>query len=157
MAGIEGDSASTTELYCLLSALARVPLRQDLGVTGSVNQFGEVQAIGGVNEKVEGWFHTCRLIGMTGSQGVIIPAANTRHLMLRREVVEAVEQGRFHIYSITHVDEGIELLTGMPAGIRNQDGSYPVGSLNYRIQKRLETLNEGIRRTALPQGNHNRS
>ncbi len=142
--GIEGDSASSTELYCLLSALARVPLRQDLAVTGSVNQLGEVQAIGGVNEKIEGWYHTCKLRGLTGTQGALIPVANVKNLMLKDEVIEAVEAGQFHIYPIAHIDQGIELLTGIPAGEAGEDGSYPVGSIHYRVQKRLENLNQGM-------------
>ncbi len=143
--GVEGDSASSTELYCLLSALARVPIRQDLAVTGSVNQKGETQAIGGVNEKIEGWYHTCKLRGLTGEQGVLIPTANIRNLMLKDEVVEAVEEGRFHIYPVAHIDEGIELLTGEPAGEEKENGSYPVGSINYRVAKRLEQLAEGMK------------
>jgi lon-related putative ATP-dependent protease len=142
--GVDGDSASSTELYSLLSALARVPIRQDLAVTGSVNQHGEVQAIGGVNEKIEGWFYTCKAMGLTGEQGVLIPESNTRNLMLNEEVVEAVREGRFNVYPITHIDEGIELLTGMPAGQQDEDGSYPVGSINYRVEKRLENLAQGF-------------
>lgn len=114
--GIDGDSASSTELYALISALAELPLRQDLAVTGSVNQFGEVQAIGGVNHKIEGFFDICAARGLTGTQGVLIPAANVRHLMLRAPVREACAAGRFHIYPIRHIDEGLELLTGLPAG-----------------------------------------
>ncbi len=151
--GVEGDSASSTELYCLLSALARVPIRQDLAVTGSVNQKGEVQAIGGVNEKVEGWFHTCRLKGLTGTQGVLIPAANVKNLMLKEEVVAAVAEGKFHLYPITHIDEGIELLTGVPAGEAKGDGTWPVGSINYRVAKRLEQLVEGMKDT-FPRGSN---
>ncbi len=146
--GVEGDSASSTELYCLLSALARMPLRQDLAVTGSVNQLGDVQAIGGVIEKIEGWFHTCKLIGFTSKQGVLIPEANVRNLMLKDEVVEAVEAEQFHIYPIAHIDQGIELLTGAPAGEVQSDGSYPVGSINYKVQKRLESLSRGMREAA---------
>ena len=154
--GVEGDSASSTELYCLLSALARVPLRQDLAVTGSVNQLGQIQAIGGVNEKVEGWYHTCKLIGLTGNQGVLIPQSNVRHLMLSDDVVESVEAGQFHIYPVSHIDEGIELLTGLPAGEPQKDGSYPVGSINYRVQKQLESLQKGMREAASGNGGNNR-
>jgi len=146
--GVEGDSASSTELYCLLSALARVPLRQDLAVTGSVNQLGEVQAIGGVNEKLEGWFHTCKLRGLTGTQGALIPAANVKNLMLKDEVIEAVEAGQFHIYPVEHIDQGIELLTGLPSGKPGDDGSCPVGSIHYRVAKRLESLNRGMQMSA---------
>ncbi len=146
--GVEGDSASSTELYVLLSALARVPLRQDLAVTGSVNQRGEVQAIGGVNEKVEGWYHTCRIVGLNGEQGVLIPESNVHNLMLKREIRDAVDEGKFHIYPIRHVDQGIELLTGIPAGELDEDGSYPVGTINYRVQKKLESLAEGLRKSS---------
>ena len=142
--GVEGDSASSTELYCLLSALARVPLRQDLAVTGSVNQLGQVQAIGGVNEKIKGWFNTCKIMGLTGKQGVLIPQANVRNLMLDDEVVEAVAEGQFHIYPVSHIDEGIELMTGMPAGAPEKDDTFPVGSINYRVQKQLENLSQSM-------------
>jgi predicted ATP-dependent protease len=114
--GIDGDSASSTELYALLSRLANVPLRQDLAVTGSVNQWGDIQAIGGVNEKIEGFYDVCAQRGLTGTQGVIMPQANARHLMLRPDVVEAMRQGHFHIYPIAHIDQGLELLTGVAAG-----------------------------------------
>jgi predicted ATP-dependent protease len=114
--GVDGDSASSTELYALLSSLANLPLRQDLAVTGSVNQWGEIQAIGGVNEKIEGFYDICRQSGLTGTQGVVIPQANVRNLMLRPDVVAAVRVGQFHVYPITHVDQGLELLTGVAAG-----------------------------------------
>jgi len=114
--GIDGDSASSTELYALLSCLAHLPLRQDLAVTGSVNQWGDIQAIGGVNEKIEGFYDVCAQRGLTGTQGVIIPHANARHLMLRLDVVEAMRAGRFHIYPLTHIDQGLTLLSGIPAG-----------------------------------------
>ena len=114
--GVDGDSASSTEIYALLSRLANLPVRQDLAVTGSVNQWGDIQAIGGVNEKIEGFYDVCVQRGLTGTQGVIIPQANVRHLMLRPDVVEAIRAGQFHIYPITHVDQGLELLTGVPAG-----------------------------------------
>jgi predicted ATP-dependent protease len=136
--GVEGDSASSAELYALLSAIGEVPVRQSLAVTGSVNQHGQVQAIGGVNEKVEGFFDVCLARGLSGEQGVLIPAANVRHLMLRRDVVEAVEKGRFHIYPVETVDQGIEILTGLPAGERDAQGNYPEGSVNYRVQRHLE-------------------
>jgi predicted ATP-dependent protease len=113
--GVDGDSASSTEFYALLSALSELPLRQDLAVTGSVNQHGEVQAIGGANEKIEGFFDICAARGLTGTQGVLIPAANAQHLMLREDVVEACAQGRFAVYPIARVEEGIALLTGRPA------------------------------------------
>ncbi len=135
--GIDGDSASSTELYALLSALADLPIRQDLGVTGSVDQFGRVQAIGGVNEKIEGFFDLCAVRGLTGSQGVLIPSSNVAHLMLRADVVEACRQGRFAIYAIEHVDQGIEVLTGVVAGEADTQGRYPAGTVNRKVQARL--------------------
>jgi lon-related putative ATP-dependent protease len=138
--GVEGDSASSAELSALLSALADVPLRQDLAVTGSVNQHGEIQAIGGVNEKIEGFFDICSKRGLTGSQGVIIPLANVQHLMLRREVVEACKAGRFAIFPVSTINEGISLLTGYAAGERAADGHYPAGSINRRVEERLRAF-----------------
>lgn len=135
--GVEGDSASSAELYALLSALAEAPLKQSLAVTGSVNQFGEVQAIGGVNEKIEGFFDICKARGLTGDQGVLIPAANVKHLMLHRDVIEAVQGGQFHIYPLQTIDQGIEILTGIEAGERRADGEFPEGSINYRVKARL--------------------
>ncbi|RMF77433.1 MAG: ATP-binding protein, partial [Nitrospirae bacterium] len=140
--GVEGDSASSAELYCLLSALAGLPIRQSLAVTGSVDQHGRVQAIGGVNEKIEGFFDLCAARGLTGDQGVLIPEANVKHLMLRHDVVEAVAAGRFHIYPVATVDQGIELLTGVPAGERGEDGAYPEGTVNQRVEQRLAELAE---------------
>ena len=139
-AGVEGDSASSAELYALLSALSDVPLRQDLAVTGSVNQHGEVQPIGGVNEKIEGFFDICQARGLTGTQGVLIPQANVQHLMLRKDVVEACAQGRFAVYAVSTVNEGIAVLTGLAAGVRGADGSYPAGSVNRRIEDRLRAF-----------------
>ena len=136
--GVEGDSASSAELYALLSALADVPLRQDLAVTGSVNQYGIVQAIGGVNEKIEGFFDICLARGLTGSQGVLIPAANVQHLMLRSDVVEASAAGRFAVYPVLTIDQGIAIMTGLPAGERGLDGAYPIGSLNRAVEDRLK-------------------
>ena len=143
---VEGDSASSAELYALLSALAEAPLRQDLAVTGSVNQHGEVQAIGGVNEKIEGFFDICQTRGLTGRQGVLIPQANVQHLMLRRNVREACAAGRFAVYPIVTVDEGIALLTGVAAGNRGSDGGYPAGSINRRVEDRLRAF-ASIRRS----------
>lgn len=143
--GIDGDSASSTELYALLSVLADVPIRQGLAVTGSVNQRGEVQAIGGVNHKIEGFFRLCRERGLTGDQGVLIPAANRHHLQLNHEVIEAVEKGEFHIYPVETIDQGIELLTGMEAGTRQADGHYPEASVNGRADRRLRGLAETLR------------
>lgn len=135
--GIDGDSASCAELYALLSALGEIPIRQSLAVTGSVNQFGEVQAIGGVNEKIEGFFDLCASRGLTGSQGVLIPESNVKHLMLRRDVVAAAEAGRFHVHAVRTVDDGLELLTGVAAGRADATGAYPEGSANRRIVERL--------------------
>ena len=150
--GVDGDSASSAELYALLSDLAGVPIRQSLAVTGSVNQKGEVQAIGGVNEKIEGFFDVCRLMdgGLTGEQGVVIPRANVRHLMLRQDVVDAVHEGRFHIHAVSTIDEGIEVLTGMPAGDREADGDFPEGSFNRRVAARLRQFAERARARAEP-------
>lgn len=138
--GIEGDSASSAELYALLSALADVRLRQDLAVTGSVNQHGEIQAIGGVNEKIEGFFDICEKRGLTGTQGVLIPQANVQHLMLRKNVIDACATGQFAIYSVATINEGIALLTGLAAGERNTDGNYPPGSVNRQIEDRLRAF-----------------
>jgi lon-related putative ATP-dependent protease len=138
--GIEGDSASSAELYALLSAIAQVPIKQSLAVTGSVNQHGQVQAIGGVNEKIEGFFDLCQARGLTGAQGVLIPASNVKHLMLRQDVVDAVAAGQFHIYPVETIDQGIELLTGMPAGEPDDEGHFPAGSLNARVFARLAEL-----------------
>ncbi|NFV81146.1 AAA family ATPase [Magnetospirillum aberrantis] len=142
--GVDGDSASSTELYALLSALADLPIRQSLAVTGSVDQNGTVQAIGGVNEKIEGFFDLCAARGLTGSQGVLIPATNVAHLMLRHDVVEACRQGRFAVYPVHTVDQGIELLTGTPAGQRDERGEYPAGSVNRRVQARLATFHRRL-------------
>jgi lon-related putative ATP-dependent protease len=140
--GVEGDSASSAELYTLLSAIADIPLKQSLAVTGSVNQHGQVQAIGGVNEKIEGFFDVCRARELTGEQGVLIPASNVKHLMLRKDVIDAVEGGRFHIYPIETIDQGMEVLTGMSAGEQDDAGNYPEGSINHRVESRLAELAE---------------
>ena len=137
---VEGDSASSAELYTLLSALAEVPVNQSLAVTGSVNQHGEVQAIGGVNEKIEGFFDICKGRGLNGEQGVLIPASNVENLMLRGDVVEAARNGRFHIYPVETIDEGIALLSGLAAGEPNADGIYPLDSFNGRVQARMQEL-----------------
>jgi len=138
--GVEGDSASSAELYSLLSALAELPLRQDLAVTGSVNQHGEIQAIGGVNEKIEGFFDICRARGLTGTQGVLIPRSNVQHLMLRRDVIEACAGGQFAVYPIGSIDEGMALLCGQPAGERGGDGLYPAGTANRLVEERLHAF-----------------
>jgi lon-related putative ATP-dependent protease len=146
--GVEGDSASLAELCALLSAIAEVPIRQSLAVTGSVNQHGELQPIGGVNEKIEGFFDVCCARGLTGEQGVVIPRSNVQHLMLRRDVVAAVADGKFHVHAATAVDEAIELLTGRAAGDRDHDGQFPVGSVNALVEARLVSFADDARRFA---------
>jgi predicted ATP-dependent protease/nitrogen regulatory protein PII-like uncharacterized protein len=143
--GVDGDSASSTELYAIMSSLSGLPLKQNLSVTGSVNQKGEIQPIGGVNQKVEGMFDVCRIDGLTGDQGVMVPHQNLRNLMLRSDVVEAIKQGQFHIYSVKTIDEGLEILTGVPAGERGPDGSYPEGTVNGLVEKRLRELHQSMR------------
>ena len=138
--GVDGDSASSAELYVLLSAISEVPIKQSFAVTGSVNQLGEVQAIGGVNEKIEGFFDICKSRGLTGTQGVLIPKSNTKHLILRPDIVDAVKQGKFHIYPVERIDQGIELLTGMPAGARGKDGAYPAGTVFRKVSDRLQAM-----------------
>jgi len=142
---VEGDSASLAELCAIISSLADAPIRQDLAITGSVNQRGEVQPIGGVNQKIEGFHDVCKAMGMTGTQGVIIPARNKRNLMLRPDVVESVRKGLFHIYTVSTVDEAIELLTGVPAGERGPDGQYPEETINRRVDDRLRQMGEAMR------------
>ena len=137
---VDGDSASVAELVAILSSLADIPIRQHLAVTGSVNQLGEIQPIGGVNEKIEGFFESCKNHGLTGTQGVIIPTRNIKHLTLRREVIKAVEEGTFRIYGVDRIEEAIELLTGTPAGARNESGQYPEGTIFGRAAKRLEEM-----------------
>jgi lon-related putative ATP-dependent protease len=139
---VEGDSASVAELCALLSALGNLPIKQSLAITGSVNQLGQAQAIGGVNEKVEGFFDVCRARGLTGEQGVLIPAANVKHLMLRPDVIEAAEDGEFAVYPYHHVDDALSLLTGVAAGQRDASGKYPAGTANARIDQRLQELIE---------------
>lgn len=148
--GVEGDSASSAELYALLSALADIPINQSIAVTGSVNQRGQIQAIGGVNEKIEGFFHLCRARGLTGNQGVVIPVANVKNLMLRKDVVEAVTAGLFHVFAVQTVDQGIEILTGVAAGEADEKGEYPSDSVNGRVVARLTALAEKQRAFASP-------
>ncbi len=143
--GVDGDSASSTEIYALLSSLSGIPVRQYIAVTGSVNQQGEVQAIGGVNQKIEGFFDCCRKKGLTGRQGVMIPESNLNDLMLRKDVVEAVKEGQFHIYSVRTIDQGIEILTGVPAGDRSSDSTYPEGTVNCIVDKRLMEFAKGLK------------
>ena len=143
--GIDGDSASSTELYALVSSLANIPIRQGIAVTGSVDQNGRIQPIGGVNHKIEGFFDLCKTLGLTGDQGVMIPGQNVKNLMLRGDIVEDVTAGRFHIYAIETIDQGIEILTGSPAGERIS-GSYPEGTINNRVERRLQQFAEGLRK-----------
>jgi predicted ATP-dependent protease len=142
---VEGDSASSTELYCMLSALSGTPIKQGIAVTGSVNQKGEVQAIGGVNEKIEGFFEVCKAKGFTGEQGVLIPESNVQNLMVKEEVVEAVRKGKFHIYPVKTIDQGIEVLTGVKAGARRPDGAFEEETVNYKVDKRLREMAEKIK------------
>jgi predicted ATP-dependent protease len=135
--GVEGDSASSAELCALLSALAELPVKQGIALTGSVSQQGQIQAVGGINEKIEGFFDTCRARGLTGDQGVVLPAANVSHLMLRKDVVEAASAGKFSLYPVSTIDEAIEILTGLPAGVRDGVGRYPPESVNGRVESRL--------------------
>ncbi|MFQ5971751.1 MAG: Lon protease family protein [Alphaproteobacteria bacterium] len=143
--GVEGDSASSAELYALLSAIAEAPLKQSLAVTGSVNQTGQVQAIGGVNEKIEGFFDVCAGRGLTGEQGVLIPKSNVEHLMLHERVVKAAKAGKFHIYSVETIDEGIEILSGMRAGKAKANGTFPTGTFNHKVERRLAEFAEARR------------
>jgi predicted ATP-dependent protease len=139
---IDGDSAALAELCCLISALTRTPIRQSFAVTGSINQYGEVQAIGGVNEKIEGFFRLCQARGLTGNHAAIIPAANKRNLMLKQEVITAVSQGLFSIYAVATVDETLELLTGKTAGVIDKDGNYPEDSINFKAISRLKEISD---------------
>ncbi len=148
--GVEGDSASSTELYSLLSSLSGVPIRQGIAVTGSVNQLGKVQPIGGVNYKIEGFYAVCKAKGLTGEQGVMIPSSNLRHLMLKDEVLEAVRAGKFHLWSVSTIDQGIEILTGVTAGEQQPDGGYPEGSINYLVDKRLREMLENMKKFSAP-------
>jgi lon-related putative ATP-dependent protease len=142
---IEGDSATCAELYSLLSAISGVPIRQNIAITGSMDQNGNVQPIGGVNEKIEGFFELCKLRGLDGTQGVIIPKRNIKNLMLRKNVVDAVREGKFKIYAIDHVEEGVEILMGIPHGELKPDGTYQEGTLNYLVEKRLTEIREALR------------
>ena len=140
--GVDGDSASSTELYAILSSLSGIPINQSIAVTGSVNQKGEIQPIGGVNEKIEGFFQTCKLQGFNGIQGAIIPAQNVRNLHLSDEVIDAVKKGKFHIYAVKTIDEGIEILTGVPAGKKDKNGKFPLGTINYLAQEKLKKFSK---------------
>jgi predicted ATP-dependent protease len=150
--GVEGDSASMAELCTLLSALAEVPIKQSWAITGSVNQHGQAQPIGGVNEKIEGFFDVCRTRGLTGEQGVIIPTSNVQHLMLRNDVIEAAAAGQFHVYPVQTVDQAIELLTGLSSGERDEEGNLPEGSVNRLVETRLMDLAQKRRAFDQPPG-----
>ena len=143
--GVDGDSASSTEVYAVLSSLSGLPLRQDIAVTGSLNQKGEIQAIGGVNEKIEGFFGVCRARGLTGTQGVVIPHQNVQNLMLRTDVVDAVKEGKFHVYPVKTIDEGIEILTGIEAGQAREDGTFEDGTVHFLVDRELQRLARGLK------------
>jgi lon-related putative ATP-dependent protease len=142
--GVDGDSASSTETYAMLSALSEIPIKQSFAVTGSVNQKGEVQAIGGVNHKIEGFYDLCKIKGLNGEHGVVIPQSNVKNLMLREDVVDAIKEGKFHIYPVKTIDQGIEVLTGISAGQLNENGAYSEGTINYLVQKKLDEMAELI-------------
>jgi Lon-like ATP-dependent protease len=148
--GVDGDSASSSEIYALLSAISGVPLQQGIAVTGSVDQKGTVQPVGGINHKIEGFFEVCRLKGLTGEQGVMIPEGNVGDLMLKDEVVEAVRKKRFHIWPVKTVEEGVELLAGVPAGDRRKDGTFPEGTLYAMVDRRLTEIAEMVRKYTPP-------
>jgi predicted ATP-dependent protease len=148
--GVDGDSASSAELYAILSALSGIPIRQGFAVTGSVDQYGTVQAIGGVNEKIEGHFDICRAKGLTGEQGVLIPATNVKNLMLRADVVRAVKEGKFRVYPVETIDQGIEILTGRKAGAETRKGTFPKGSVNAAVAETLARFARKARAFALP-------
>ena len=143
---MDGDSASSTEIYALASALSGLPLRQDIAVTGSINQQGDIQAIGGVNEKIEGFYDVCRIKGLTGTQGVMMPESNVEDLMLREDILEAVTVGKFHIWPVAKVEQGIEILTGKTAGRKNGDGKFDTGTvfalMDERLREMAKTLKE---------------
>jgi lon-related putative ATP-dependent protease len=138
--GVDGDSASSTEVYAILSSLSKLPIRQDIAVTGSLNQKGEIQPIGGVNEKIEGFYEVCKARGFTGTQSVIIPHQNVQNLMLRKEVIDSVAKGKFHIYPVKTIDEGITILTGVEAGARDKAGTFPEGTVNSLVDQELQRL-----------------
>lgn len=144
--GVDGDSASSTECYAILSSLSNIPISQSIAVTGSVNQKGFIQPIGGVNEKIEGFYNICKKRGLTGEQGVIIPIQNVRNLHLQKDVIESVKEKKFHIYAISTIDEGIEILTGVPAGKQNSDGKYPAGTINYLVYEKLKKYYENSKK-----------
>jgi predicted ATP-dependent protease len=142
---IDGDSASAAELFTILSCLSNSPIYQGIAVTGSVSQLGECQPIGGVTKKIEGFFDVCKARGLTGEQGVIIPKRTINDLMLKKELIKIIEKGKFHIYAIENMDEGIEILTGVKAGRRDKKGNYPKNTLNYLVMERLKMMSESIK------------
>jgi predicted ATP-dependent protease len=144
--GVDGDSASSAEVYALLSALAGLPLPQGIAVTGSVDQKGDIQPVGGINHKIEGFFKVCLVKGLTGEQGVIVPEANLRDLMLDEQVVAAVKSRKFHIYPARTIEEGIEILSGIPAGAHDSEGRYPDGTVFRRVDDRLGQYNDQVRK-----------
>lgn len=146
--GVDGDSASSTEAYAILSSLSGIPINQSIAVTGSVNQKGRIQPIGGVNEKIEGFYQVCKTRGLNGDHGVIIPIQNVKNLHLSDEVIASVKEGKFHVYAISSLDEGIEILTGVPAGTKNKDGKYPAGTIKYLAYEKLKQYNENIRKAS---------
>lgn len=136
--GVDGDSASSTELYAILSSLSDIAINQSIAVTGSVNQKGEIQPIGGVNEKIEGFYQICKMRGLNGENGVIIPIQNVRSLHLSDEIIDVVKKGKFHIYAVSTIDEGIEILTGVPAGKKDKNRNFPFGTINYLAKEKLK-------------------
>ena len=144
--GVDGDSASSTELYGLLSSLSEIPINQAIAVTGSVNQKGEIQPIGGVNVKIEGYFQICKIRGLDGTHGVMIPKQNVKNLQLSEEIVESVKNGLFKIYAISTIDEGIEVLTGVPAGKKDRNGKFPAGTINYLVYEKLKKYGDVTRK-----------
>ena len=144
--GVDGDSASSTECYAILSSLSGIPINQSIAVTGSVNQKGHIQPIGGVNEKIEGFYNVCKQRGLNGEHGVMIPIQNVRNLHLSDEIIESVKKGKFHIYAVSTIDEGIEILTGVPAGKQNKDGKFPAGTINYLVYEKLKKYFENSKK-----------
>ena len=145
--GVDGDSASSTEAYALLSSLSEIPINQAIAVTGSVNQKGEIQPIGGVNEKIEGFYQICKMRGLTGEHGVIIPIQNVKNLHLSDEIIDNVKKKKFHVYAISTIDEGIEILTGVPAGKRDKIGNFPLGTINYLAYEKLKKYAKNLKDT----------
>jgi len=152
---IDGDSASSAELYALLSAIGNIPIKQSFSVTGSVNQHGKIQPIGGVNEKIEGYFDICKERGLTGEQGVLIPKANEKNLMLKSEVIEAVKADKFQIHSVETVDQGMELLTGIEMGEPDEEGNYPEETINYKVTQQLNKFAANRRKFVTPENGRN--